>query len=521
MPRNSAASRTKFWCCPLSNSARGGQDSSDASFDEQSRTISALGSDAQAYLRFTIGAGALTGDVQRQVTDRVAALIRRAPLQNSAVHGLIIDLAEPVGNLDVVTFAVIDLAVQAKAVKPDLRVALAFPAGFINQHTDTAKRLATYFDLLGIVYATGWEKDAKWVAQEGLNKPLMFKLSQADAAAYAASRMESSEMLQMIWSDSTDEASLRSTCAVDNLLGRFLTKDMNAVPASSVSFTLSGSAATKWFLSPATDVAVLARVNGAPGRPAALRLHAAAGSVETQWYDVLSGAQPTAGPIIKTPVSLDQSASCECQFALAFIHNTSESDRPFSSSLEAKGRADLSVAEIIARWQQYREAQRQKLENYIADSVMELHFETTSLVPAIDIMFHFKEFVKRDSVPEWQQIDSYVDGVKFGHNQEFPLPQLEPKKVLTQPLELTLNAKYNYKLLGTEEVNGILCYVLSVEPAVQKEILFSGKIWIATTTFRQVKEYLVERDGKTNVLSTRRRRCSIWSPTTRAISSTW
>lgn len=479
----------------------GGQDSPDAAFDQQTRTISGLNGDAEVYLHVSVGAGTMAGDVQRQVNDRVAAFLKRLPLQSAPVRGLILEPAEPAVNLDAVTFAVIDLAVQAKAAKPGLRLAFVFPAGFIGRNGDVARRLATYFDLLGIAYVPGWESDARWVAESGLNKPLLFKLSGATAASYAAARMESSETLQMIWADSPDEAALASTCAADHLLSRFVTKDMNAVPASSVSFTLAGAAAAKWFLSPSADIAALARVNGAPGRPASLKLHAASGSVETQWYDVLSGMQLTPGPIIKTPGSLDQTASCECQFALVFIHNTSESGRAVSESLEVKGRADLTVEEIIARWQQYREAQRQKLENYIADCVMELHFESTNLVPAIDIMFHFKEFVKRDSQPEWQQIDSYVDGVKFGHNQEFPLPQLEPKKVLTQPLELTLNAKYNYKLLGTEQVNGVLCYVLSLEPAVQGETLFSGKIWIDGATFRQVKEYLTERDGKSNVLS--------------------
>lgn len=481
----------------------GGQDSPDSAFQEQNRIISSLGAEAEVFLHVSIGAGTLTGDVQRQVNDRVTALLQRLPIRSAPVRGLILEPVEPATNLDVLSFAVIGLAVQAKAARPDLRVMFVFPAGFIGRNSDTARRLATYFDLLGIAYTPGWEQDAKWIADNGLNKPLMFKLGRADAAAYAAARMETSETLQIIWADAPDRASLASTCAVDNLLNRFVTKDMNAVPAASVSFTLTGSAASKWFLSPTTDVAVLARVNGAAGRPAALRLHAGAveGSIETQWFDVLSGARLPTGPLIKTPESLDQSASCECQFVLAFIHNASETNKPLSQTLDVKGRADLSVAEIIARWQQYREAQRQKLDNFIADCVMELHFESTNLIPAIDIMFHFKEFVKRDSQPEWQQIDSYVDGVKFGHNQEFPLPQLEPKKVLTQPLELTLDAKYNYKLLGTEDVNGVRCYVLSVEPAVPGEILFSGKIWIDAATFRQVKEYLTERDGKSNVLS--------------------
>ena len=113
---------------------------------------------------------------------------------------------------------------------------------------------------------------------------------------------------------------------------------------------------------------------------------------------------------------------------------------------------------------------------------------------------------------EVAQKEFYVNGVKFGKNHEFPLPQIEPEKVLTQPLELKLNERYDYKLLGTEQVNGAMCYVIGVEPRVRDksrdklpdEALYSGKIWIDGTTFREVKQYLSQRGSKSNVLVIRR-----------------
>ncbi len=94
----------------------------------------------------------------------------------------------------------------------------------------------------------------------------------------------------------------------------------------------------------------------------------------------------------------------------------------------------------------------------------------------------------------------FVNGVKFSNKYDFPLPQIEPEKVLTQPLELKLNERYDYKLLGTEQVNGIQCYVVGVEPKVQDEALYSGKIWIDGTTFREVKQSLNQRGLKSNVV---------------------
>jgi len=48
--------------------------------------------------------------------------------------------------------------------------------------------------------------------------------------------------------------------------------------------------------------------------------------------------------------------------------------------------------------------------------------------------------------------------------------------------------------------NGALCYVVGVEPKVRDEALYSGKIWIDGTTFREVKQSLSQRGVKSNVL---------------------
>ena len=168
--------------------------------------------------------------------------------------------------------------------------------------------------------------------------------------------------------------------------------------------------------------------------------------------------------------------------------------------MEVKSGVELRIEEIIARWQQNREAQKQKLENYLASSFMSLHFEATNLGPGFDVSMQLEQFFNRDGQMELAQKEFYINGVKFGKNHEFPLPQIEPEKVMTQPLELKLNERYDYKLLGTEQVNGAMCYVVGVEPKVRDEALYSGKIWIDSTTFREVKQYLTQRGVKSNVL---------------------
>src|SRR6202008_4665701 len=108
---------------------------------------------------------------------------------------------------------------------------------------------------------------------------------------------------------------------------------------------------------------------------------------------------------------------------------------------------ELKVEEIVARWQQNREAQKQRLENYMASSFMSLPFENTNLGPGFDVSTQLKVFFSRGGQIEMAQKAFYVNGVKFGKNHEFPLPQIEPEKVLTQPLEFKLNERYVYRLL--------------------------------------------------------------------------
>ena len=72
--------------------------------------------------------------------------------------------------------------------------------------------------------------------------------------------------------------------------------------------------------------------------------------------------------------------------------------------------------------------------------------------------------------------------------------------MLTQPLELTLNERYTYKLLGTEKIDGALCFVVGVEPKVQDETLYSGKIWIDGTSFREVRQTLSQRGNRSSIV---------------------
>jgi hypothetical protein len=257
----------------------------------------------------------------------------------------------------------------------------------------------------------------------------------------------------------------------------------------------------RWFVGWPTDVVIVAHVNASPDSPKEVKLQSVKpGPFEIRWYDPSNGVELPAGEVTPTDGGFEQTCACTSEYALISIRKQSEADQTLYNRVEVKSGVELSIEEIIARWQQNREVQKQKLENYMASSFMSFHFEATNLEPGFDISMKLKQFFSRDGQMEQAQKEFYLNGVKFGGNHEFPLPEIEPEKVMTPPLELKLNERYDYKLLGTERVNGIMCFVIGVEPKVGGETLYSGKIWIDGTTFREVKQSLSQRGVKSNVL---------------------
>jgi hypothetical protein len=468
---------------------------------------------SEVWLHLVVGAGS-GSDSEQQINERVGAFLKSMPLSAAAVHGLIVEIKEPLTAPNLFAFGLVRLTLGAKASNAGLRVAFVFPPGFVSQHGDIVKRLATYTDLLGTTYSEAWRQDAAWIAEQALNKPLVLKLdsSKLEAGASVATSRFVTAMLaasgtsvEVVWSDPPDAKAASAVCAVNSFLTHYITGNVFAADSTASPFSVAadgvGSDEKRSFGGGLSDLVIVARVNGSPDSPKTVRLQGVRpGPFEIKWYDPLTGTQLPAGEVTKTDKGIAQTCACTSEYALISIHKQSEADQTQYNTVEVKGGVDLKVEEIIARWQQNREAQKQRLENYMASSFMSLHFESTNLGPGFDVSMQLKQFFNRDGQMEIAQKEFYVNGVKFGKNHAFPLPQLEPEKVLTQPLELKLNERYDYKLLGTEKINGAMCFVVGVEPKVRDEALYSGKIWIDGTTFREVKQYLSQRGANSNVL---------------------
>ena len=486
--------------------------------DEQAQAVQNVHEGSEVWLRVVVGAGSVAGnETEKQITERVDAFVKSMPLSAAAVRGLVVEIREPLTAPGLFAFGLVRLAVSAKGSNSSLRLAFVFQPGFVGRHGDIVKRLATYSDLLGTTYYEGWREDAAWIGEHALNKPLILKLdagtSSTTSALLTAMLAASGTSVEIVWSEPPDARAAASVCAVNSLMMRSITNNMFAADSTNSPFSVAvegvGNDQHRWFSGGPSDVVIVARVGATPGHSKTVRLQGLkSGPVDIKWYDPATGAQLPAGEATKTDKGFVQACDCSSEYALISIHKPSDADQTPYNTVEVKGGVDLKIEEIIARWQQNREAQKQRLQNYLASSFMSLHFESTNLGPGFDVSMQLEQFFSRDGQMEIAQKEFYVNGVKFGKNREFPLPQIEPEKVLTQPLELKLNERYDYKLLGTEQVNGAICYVIGVEPRVldksraklPDEALYSGKIWIDGATFREVKQYLSQRGAKSNVL---------------------
>jgi hypothetical protein len=507
---NAAACNVKTTVAVLPAVAfRLGDEVSAGLFTGQAAAAGAARDGASMYLHVRFAAGSLTGrETEAVLAARVGAFLRQAPVSAAAVAGIVVEVEEPAAMTSQFGFGLVNFAVAAKGAKPDLQLVFQLPPGFTGRHGDLVKRLATYADSLGIAESAGWRDEAAWISTQAFNKPLVLKAAGTGGVGYMSATLATLESaVAVVWVQPADGRALTEACVANDAVNRFVTPVFGAAPAiQPVSITVEGAAPREiqWFASSnSADLVAIVRPGASAASPKTVRLQGNLnGQFQTAWVDVLSGGPLSPGELTRSGAALTQSASATGEYLLVQLHRSDDADEKVRTAVEVTGRADLTVEEVIARWQQYQAAQKRLLLHYIADCFTNLHFENAGMGGGFDISLAFQQFANNEGLIEWAQKDFFVNGVKFGNKREFPLAQMEPEKVMSQPLELKMDEKYDYKLAGTEQVNGVFCYVVDVTPRGRSENLFSGKIWIDGATFRQVREVLRQRGGKEgNVIS--------------------
>jgi hypothetical protein len=467
------------------------------------------------HLQVSVGELPVTGRerealIERRVSDIVATLgLERADVAGLVIEPVISDVAS-----DLLQFSLATLIVKAKGARPGLDVALVLPDGPDVRRADLSRVLA-YADSVvaaGSALAGG---RAEAIGAAAAGRPVTVRVpggAADDAAGSARAFLDvllapGAALASRVWVEVPSLAALRGLCTTMQVLARVLGGGLEMTsperaPAGVLVDGRPAATAVAFVGSHSADAAMLLRSGGSRDAPKVLTLASAAGAKPPQvtCVDAVDGRSLDTRSAPPDRRDLVPACRADTDYVVFHARVPTGEDRLFES-VSVTGRASLRVEEIIARWQAARESERAVLENYSVPCFLVLHFEATSLAAGFDVALELQQFWDRSGVNDWVQTAFRVNGVKLRRGQEFPLPQLEPDKVVTKPLELRLDDKYAYELLGTDTVDGRVCYVVGIRPGEAAESLYTGKVWIDGTDFRQVRLRLEQRDGRNNVAS--------------------
>ena len=163
----------------------------------------------------------------------------------------------------------------------------------------------------------------------------------------------------------------------------------------------------------------------------------------------------------------------------------------FAEGVRVTGARTLTIREIIARHQAAAARQRRAIRQLISSGNMTLTFDAPGFPAPMAITSQAIIYRAPDAV-EIEQRDVRVNGIAFGGGQVPRLPLLEPERVASPPLAISLSDVYTYSLEGREEIDGVPCYVVSFSPIDRTRSLFAGTVWIAEDTFGMVKVSAVQ-----------------------------
>ena len=163
----------------------------------------------------------------------------------------------------------------------------------------------------------------------------------------------------------------------------------------------------------------------------------------------------------------------------------------FAEGVQVVGARTLSVEEIIARHQASAARQAAVIEELISTGTLTLSFEAPGFPAPITISADSVIFSARGRT-DLEQRAVRINGIAFRGGGVPRLPIIEPERVASPPLRITLTSVYRYRLDGEDTLGGTRCYVVRFEPVNARAPLFRGRAWIAADDFGMVKVAAVQ-----------------------------
>jgi hypothetical protein len=209
--------------------------------------------------------------------------------------------------------------------------------------------------------------------------------------------------------------------------------------------------------------------------------------VEPQSPDRVAWAQdcPSDTPVSTEPgIEVVERVQLSERDALIRLRST-DADR-FAETVAVSAARRLTVREIIARHQAAAARQNARIDTVMSSGTLTVTFEAPGFPAPVTISSRAVIYHDRTR-SEIEQRDIRVNGLAFDSSQVPRLPLIEPERITSPPLTITLGEKYRYRLVGESSVDGVQCFVVAFEPAVTGETLFRGRAWIAADDFGLIR----------------------------------
>ncbi len=148
----------------------------------------------------------------------------------------------------------------------------------------------------------------------------------------------------------------------------------------------------------------------------------------------------------------------------------------------------IPVEVILARHQAVQEPQSVFLDNYRRGAEVDYHFKLPGGTGSLDVTFMNTFYFEKGTGARWVQNRLLINGVAWKGKKIPELPIIEPEKVNTLPLALTLGHDYSYRYIKDERVDGHDCYEVEFIPLPgAKGSLYNGKVWIDKKSYQKIR----------------------------------
>lgn len=171
--------------------------------------------------------------------------------------------------------------------------------------------------------------------------------------------------------------------------------------------------------------------------------------------------------------------------AVVRVPASASADR-FAEGVQVVGSRSLAVEEILARHQAAAARQRAAVHQLISEGTLTLSFEAPGFPAPIAISSEAIIYTSAETT-DLEQRAIRLNGIEFRGAGVPRLPIIEPERVASPPLAITLTGVYTYRLLGRETAGGTPCYVVGFDPKDAAAASYRGRAWIATDSFAMVK----------------------------------